>query len=190
MREHTPFPQHMRSSLWESSSDKFPHKKRVRFLHLLPYWQKSETLVCVCAEPASLASSWTYHILLPWGFSKIHGTPTESHSLMTRRAAFKHLLPMAIFTASLSLTSGKPHGAAIVRMTAVRSRAGENVEQGGASITPSIFPARISEMICLHTAGLVRSQCFPNLNSHTREAKPRCLMAFATPPCPAKRSAK
>jgi hypothetical protein len=86
-----------------------------------------------------------------WGFSKIHGICSLSRLAMILRAARMHEFPMAIFSASLGLTLGKPQGFCLVRITEVRSRAGENDEQGDERTSPWL-----QELIAEERGGSVR----------------------------------
>ena len=64
---------------------------------------------------------------------------------LSRSASFAETLPLT------------PQGSSLVRMTAVRSRAQEKLEQGGASMPETDRPTRMSATTCRSTFGAVRS---------------------------------
>ena len=81
----------------------------------------------------------------------------KSNALITMKAERMQLLPMATFSRSLSLRSGKPQGNSRERMTPARSRAIEKGRQGGAIIPPRTRRFAMSNLILDKTRGSVRS---------------------------------
>ena len=172
-----------------SSGSMLPTNSLVRFLHLVPNWQKSVTMLCVWFACSSCTRGGKNQALLVEGFSKIQGMPCLSNHLMILIAALKHALPTSNLWTSCKGRFGKPQGQSRVRITLVRSRACEKEEQGGANIAARTKPLWMSVLILLWTAGFVKSWFSPWSISHSRVLKPRARAARATPPAPAKKSA-
>ena len=166
----------------------FPTKKRVLFRQGVPYPQKSETTVTTLLLAASLCTSGTYHILLPWGFSQIQGICCRCKDLTKSSVARKQALPVSTFLRSTSFMNLTPHGSSLVRITDVRSLAGEKVEHGGANMAANSRPRPASALMFWRTAGRVRSSCSPCKRSHDLAEKPAARAARATPLSPEKKS--
>ena len=125
-----------------------------------------------------------------WGFSSIQGMLWDSKYFTKSKAALKQALPALTLSTSFSLISSyaMPHGSAAVRITAVRSRAGEKLLHGGPSMAEINNCLWQSCLIRFRTAGLVKSQFSPCSSSHSLEVKPNLRTALLTPPCPEKKS--
>ena len=133
----------------------------MRFLHLVPNWQKSAWINSVLSSLMSRITSGVHHIRLVDGFSSTHGMPRRCAHLMNRSVASRHLLPYSTLLCSFSGRSGSPHSMDLLRITIVRSRAIEKLQQGGANINPRMSPCRMSRQILRCTGKRVRSESGP-----------------------------
>eukprot|EP00972_Heterocapsa_arctica_P079505 11716351-Heterocapsa_arctica.AAC.1 len=80
------------------------------------------------------------HILEERGFSKIHGRPCLWATEARATEAAIVSLPILILPWSFSFKSGMPIGYCRLRIGYVRSRATAQLEQGGASMSPTQRP--------------------------------------------------
>ena len=102
-----------------------------------------------------------------------YGMRRQSHKRATRQAVLKHALPCCTFchSSAVSMSLGMPHGRCRERITLVLCLAMEKLLQGGAIMTASTRPLRISDRTCLMTAGEVRLNSSPRSNSHWPESQ-------------------